>query len=127
MPHNLTCSGCGQTGSVVRFARQEDVTVRGLQFRVTKVLRRCRACAAEFENSQDADWRLDAYAQYRTAKGMVPPDKVRAWRERYGLKQADVTALLGWGEVTLGRYENGALASDAHDKALAALMESTQV
>jgi putative zinc finger/helix-turn-helix YgiT family protein len=119
---DLTCSGCGHTGGVVRFSRREDVVIRGLTVGVTKVLRRCDACGEEFENSKDPDWRLAAYAQYRTAKGMVAPAAMRAWRERFGLKQSDVTALLGWGDVTLGRYENGSLATEAHDHALAGLM-----
>lgn len=119
----VTCSGCGRTGKVVRFSREEEVAVRGLRFSVTKVLRRCEGCGGEFENSRDPDWRVDAYNQYRTAKGMVAPEAIRDWRDHYGLKQADVTGLLGWGEVTLGRYEKGSLASEAHNRALAELMK----
>jgi putative zinc finger/helix-turn-helix YgiT family protein len=119
---DVVCSGCGQAGGVSRFSRNEDVVVRGLSVSVTKVLRRCANCEAEFENSSDPDWRTDAYSQYRAVKGMVQPEVIKEWRERYGLRQSEVTALLGWGEVTLGRYEKGALASDAHDRALAELM-----
>jgi putative zinc finger/helix-turn-helix YgiT family protein len=120
---DVPCPECGQTGQVHRISRHETVSVRGLEFEVEKVLRRCNACAAEFENTKDADWRIEAYAAYRAAKGMVSPESIRAWRKEYDLKQAEVTALLGWGEVTLGRYENGSLQTEAHDKQLSDLMD----
>jgi len=120
---DVTCPHCGRAGNVMRFSREETVTVRGLECQVEKVLRRCGACGAEYENTKDDDWRLDAYAMYREAKGLLTPARIRDWRHDYELKQAEVTALLGWGEVTLGRYENGALQTEAHDKQLADLME----
>ncbi len=116
------CSGCGASGVVERFSRKETVTIRGLPISVTKTLRRCGACSGEFESSEDGDHRIAAYAAYREAKGMVTPETMVSWRENYGLKQVDVTALLGWGEATLGRYENGSLQSEAHDRMLADLM-----
>lgn len=121
--HDVTCPECGRGGSVTRFRRHETVSVRGMELEVEKVLRRCGACGSEYENTKDPDWRIDAYAMYRKAKGMLAPKRIRDWRGEYDLKQSEVTALLGWGEVTLGRYENGSLQSEAHDKQLADLID----
>jgi putative zinc finger/helix-turn-helix YgiT family protein len=117
------CPKCGRGGGVSRFARRETVDVRGLEFEVEKILRRCEACGAEFENTKDPDWRVEGYEKYRKSKGMLSPEQIKGWRRAYDLKQAEVTALLGWGEVTLGRYENGSLQTEAHDKRLAELMD----
>jgi putative zinc finger/helix-turn-helix YgiT family protein len=117
------CPKCGRGGSISRFARRETVDVRGLEFEVEKILRHCEACGAEFENTKDPDWRTAGYEKYREAKGMLSPERIKAWRRAYDLKQAEVTALLRWGEVTLGRYENGSLQTEAHDKQLAELMD----
>jgi putative zinc finger/helix-turn-helix YgiT family protein len=117
------CPKCGRDGGVSRFARRETVDVRGLEFEVEKILRRCEACGAEFENTKDPDWRVEGYEKYRKSKGMLSPEQIKGWRRAYDLKQAEVTALLGWGEVTLGRYENGSLQTEAHDKRLAELMD----
>jgi DNA-binding transcriptional regulator YiaG len=87
-----------------------------------RVLRQCGACGAEFENTKDPDRRVDAYATYRESKRLLTPERIREWRRSYELKQAEVTALLGWGEVTLGHYETGSLQTEAHDKQLADLM-----
>lgn len=118
----LTCSCCGEAGNVVRFQRVEQVDVRGFAVTVTKTLRRCEACHEEFENSHDPDWRVEAYDAFRRAKGWVTSDTLRTWRSELTLSQPDVTRLLGWGDVTLGRYERGSLQSEAHNAQLSQLM-----
>lgn len=119
---DVVCGCCGVRGKVVRFQRREEEEVRGFRVEVTKTLRRCASCGEEFQNSRDPDWRIDAYDAYRATKGWVTPKQIQDWREDYDLSQEDVGRLLGWGEVTLGRYERGALASDSHNSQLAHLM-----
>ncbi|AWJ82688.1 hypothetical protein TSH58p_03630 [Azospirillum sp. TSH58] len=120
---DAACPSCGKAGFVSRVSRPETVSIRDLDMNVYRTFRVCANCHAEFENSNDEDWKLDAYAAYREIKGMVTPNAIRDWRKEYDLTQPEVSRLLGWGEATLGRYENGALQSDAHNKALARLME----
>jgi DNA-binding transcriptional regulator YiaG len=52
----------------------------------------------------------------------VSPEAMIAWRKDYALSQEDVGRLLGWGDVTLGRYERGALQTESHNTQLAHLM-----
>ncbi|MFD2263473.1 type II TA system antitoxin MqsA family protein [Lacibacterium aquatile] len=120
---DAACPACGVVGRVSRVTRCETVPVRDLEIEVNRTLRVCDHCKTEFENTKDADWKIDAYAAYRSAKGMVTPEQIREWRKSHDLTQPEVTRLLGWGDVTLSRYENGALQSDAHNRALSALME----
>ena len=119
----VPCPDCGVLGRVTRFVRDEVETIRGIEVQASKILRRCDACSVEFENTNDPDWRPAAYANYRAIAGLLSPEEIVLWRKSYGLTQQDVTNLLGWGDVTLGRYEKGALQSEAHDKALRTLME----
>jgi transcriptional regulator with XRE-family HTH domain len=49
---------------------------------------------------------------------MVQPEDIIQIRKAYDLTQKELASLLGWGEVTLSRYENGALQDLAHDKML---------
>lgn len=119
---NAVCPVCGAADKVVRLTRPEIVHVRDIDVRVNRVLRKCEVCNAEFENSRDYDWKRDAYAAYRKEKNYHTPDQVKSWRARFGLTQAEVSQLLGWGEATLGRYENGALPTDAQHRQLSALM-----
>jgi putative zinc finger/helix-turn-helix YgiT family protein len=118
----VACGACGAQGSLVRFERRECEDVRGFKLVVTKTLRRCTACGEEFQNSRDPDWRTDAYAHFRAAKGWATPEQIAKWRKNYDLSQEEVGRLLGWGEVTLGRYERGALQTESHNTQLAQLM-----
>lgn len=47
---------------------------------------------------------------------MLQPSEFKEFRKRHDLTQSELNALLGWGKVTLNRYENGALQDEAHDK-----------
>jgi len=101
--------------------------IRGVPVEVDCVIRRCTACGEEFDYTGDPGWRKEAFRKYRLAVGYLQPEQIRAWREGIGLTQGEVIKLLGWGEVTLGRYENGALQTAAHEQQLRALMSPTKL
>jgi len=48
----------------------------------------------------------------------VKPSEIIEIRERYGLSQRSLSKLLGWGEITIHRYESGSLQDEAHDEVL---------
>ncbi len=106
----------------MREERRETHTIRGVSVEVDCVIRRCTACGEEFDYMGDPGWRKEAFRKYRSAVGYLQPEQIREWRERLGLTQGEVTRLLGWGEITLGRYETGSLQSAAHEQQLRALM-----
>lgn len=116
------CPSCGAEGAVVRLGRPETVEVRGCPVTVERVFRRCEKCGAEFENSRDPDWKPAAFTAFRGKNGYLQPEQIRAWRKALKLTQAEVSALLGWGEATLGRYETGSLQTEAHERQMRALM-----
>lgn len=118
----IVCPGCERAGSAVAATRRESHRVRGRAIEVDCTFRRCTACGAEFEHDGDPDWRVAAFAAYREQAGLLQPEVIRSWRRDIGLSQGEVTALLGWGEATLGRYETGSLQSEAHDRQLRELM-----
>ena len=49
---------------------------------------------------------------------MVQPIQIRNLRKIYNLTQKELSDLLGFGDVTLSRYENGALQDETHDTLL---------
>ncbi len=59
-----------------------------------------------------------AYAIYRRRFSILTPNGIREIRERSGLSQRDFGRLLGWDDVTLHRYETGALPAIAHNAVL---------
>jgi putative zinc finger/helix-turn-helix YgiT family protein len=84
----------------------------------------CSGCGETFEEPAKAqDATESAYREYRRRNGMMQPEEIRHLRKLYDLTQRELARLLGWGLVTLSRYENGALQDAAHDKTLRLMSE----
>jgi len=68
----------------------------------------CPKCGEVVLGFQDAK-RLheDAIAIYRKKHGLLSADEIRAIRERFNLKQADLAGLLRLGANTVSRWESG--------------------
>jgi len=113
------CPYCEKQRDLEIVKKVETIDVRGESIGVPASYYKCRTCKGEFDDPKSgADPLEKAYTEYRRRHGMVQPSEMKAFRKRYGLTQAELSKLLGWGPVTLSRYENGALQDDVHDKML---------
>lgn len=117
------CPNCEKETELDFIRKNETVEVRGESIEVTSEFYRCTLCGEEFENTRGTDSLTIAYQKYRHQHDMLQPEEIRAWRKQYGLTQNELSQILGWGGVTLSRYENGALHSEAHEKILRLAME----
>lgn len=61
------------------------------------------------------------YNQYRKKHSLLTPNRIRETREKYGVSQRAFSRILGWGEITIHRYETGALQDRSHNDALVLL------
>jgi putative zinc finger/helix-turn-helix YgiT family protein len=110
------CWNCGKETELSYIQNDETVSVRGDAIIVPVKYFKCHECGAEYEDPRSSyDPLVLAYKKYRESHGMMQPEEIRGLRQRYGLTQKELSKLLGWGEVTLSRYENGALQDDSHD------------
>ena len=113
------CPVCEEDRELTEVRCKEDINVRGEVFSVNAHYYRCTECGEEFETSNsDCDPLAEAYNLYREKNSMLFPSGIRDFRHKYELTQKELTALLGWGAVTLSRYENGALQNLSHDRQL---------
>ena len=118
------CSVCGKTVEWEQITTHENFEVRGENIPVEFSILRCPQCHTEFEDlKSDTDPYAIAYEEYRNRKGMVHPNQIKEFREKYDLTQKELSNLLGVGEITLSRYENGALQDEAHDQLLKFIFE----
>ena len=113
------CPACLAMRPYAIVGHTERFTIRGETIEFEAQVARCGTCGNDIglEDLDDATLR-DAYSLYRARHGLLQPQHIREIRSRYGLGQKAFARLLGWGEVTLARYETGALQSDAHDATL---------
>ncbi len=118
------CPYCEAEREVDFIEGVETVDVRGEAIEVPVSYFKCKTCKGEFEDRKSTLDPLEkAYAEYRKRHGMLHPGEIKTFRRRHGLTQAELSKLLGWGPVTLSRYENGALQDDGHEKMLRLAME----
>jgi putative zinc finger/helix-turn-helix YgiT family protein len=97
----------------------KTVSVRGEDFVVPDRFLECQTCHEKFFRPDMMIDSLDlAYRAYRKKHGWFQPEEIKAFRKTYGLSQKELSSLLGFGEVTLSRYESGALQDKAHEISL---------
>ncbi|MCH7922242.1 MAG: type II toxin-antitoxin system MqsA family antitoxin [Nitrospinae bacterium] len=122
------CLKCGKESMFIVERPVEVFNVRGEPIEVEVEYYKCLVCGDKFEDSEsDYDPFNEAYREYRRRHGMVQPEKIKSFRERYGLTQRELSKLLGWGGATLSRYENGSLQDEAHETALRLAMEPSNL
>ena len=120
----MFCPICEEEHDVQVLQQEEPVTVRGEKYMAIARYYRCPECGEEFETSDSPfDPLADAYNQYRERHRMLTPDKIRLFRHEYELTQKELSELLGWGAITLSRYENGSLQDLSHDRQLQQAMQ----
>ena len=117
------CPNCEKETELELVNELETVDVRGEAIEVEAEYFRCTECTVEFENTRGPDALEAAYREYRRRRHMLQPEEIRGWRKQHGLTQKELARLLSWGDVTLSRYENGALQDEAHEKILRLAME----
>lgn len=97
----------------------EEVVVRGEAVKVNAHYLKCTTCNEEFDDPESSyDQAEAAYREYRKCHGMLQPEEIRELRDKFSLTQVELAKLLGWGLVTISRYENGALQEPSHEKSL---------
>jgi putative zinc finger/helix-turn-helix YgiT family protein len=98
--------------------------VRGEPIQVEYEAFKCDTCGETFlETKTEDDPFITAYTIYRKKHNMLQPDDIKKIRMKYGVSQAELGRLLGWGGATLSRYENGALQDRVHDGQLSLISD----
>lgn len=112
----LFCSGCMADREVTIESRRECLSVRDTDVEVESRIAICTACGEDVWDDELADETLSrAFDEYRRAHGLLSPHEMARIRTQWGLGQRAFSLLLGWGEITLHRYESGSIQDSAHD------------
>ena len=113
------CLACMKDADVHIEERRETLPVRGEDIEVEARVAVCSTCGEDvWLDELEGETLIRAFAEYRRRHRLLPPDEMARIRRRWGLGQRAFAQLLGWGEITLHRYENGSLQDTAHDAQL---------
>lgn len=124
------CEKCGLVDeSMTRVVdRPETYDVKGESIPVIAKVRVCKSCGEEISDELLDDVTLQTvYDVYRSKHKIIFPAEIRALRETYGLSQRGLGALLGWGPITIHRYESGSLPDESHNQVLRLLQDPFNV
>jgi len=115
----LYCPNCGGLNEIEVKPVEETYTVRGEEITILADVAHCQFCGEQiFYEALDSKNLDKVYAEFRKRRDILTPEQIRAIRDKYGLSQRSLGRLLRLGEVTIHRYENGSLPSDAHNELL---------
>jgi len=116
---NRECLVCDFDRDLVYGEIHETLKVRGEEIGVNSKVFYCPEGDHYFSDIEDEEEKFDfAYREYRKRKGLLQPDEIKQIREQYGLSQRSFAQLLEWGEVTIHRYESGAIQDAVHNDVL---------
>lgn len=58
---------------------------------------------------------ISLYDEYRIQEGLLPSSRIKKIREKYCLTQKEYALVLGMGEISIHRFENGSIQTEAID------------
>lgn len=114
----MDCPMCDEEHLVEKWVRTSKVTIKGESVEYLETYYKCTEDDESFvfipaklmnENL------LVARDAYRSAHGLLTSQEIVQLRKRYGLTQKEFALLLGWGEITVTRYETKQIQDETHD------------
>lgn len=110
------CEHCRESRETEVIQIAEEISVKGFPINIDATVRVCSDCKSRIGDNSLDDANLDkAFREYRNAKGLLMPEQIKAIRESYRLSQVAFAKILGLGDKTIARYENGSLQEEAQN------------
>ena len=110
----MYCPYCNKDTDTTVREIQETYPVKGEDITVNAHVRVCNCCKNDIWDTElDTKNLMDAYDEYRKRHQLLSPEDIRAIRNKYKLSQTAFARVLGLGDKTITRYENGSVADAA--------------
>lgn len=115
----LYCPSCDKITDMNIESITEDINVKGEKINIASEVAVCNDCKKRVFSEELETKNIDlAYSIYRRKHNLLSPQEIINMREKYSLSQRSLASLLEWGEITINRYENGAIQDPAHNEVL---------
>lgn len=110
------CPNCNKLVDTRITEKYDTLNVRGQEITLKVKMRVCKECGEPLVDDELDDISLKQfYDEYRRLNNLLFPEEIKKIREKYNMSQTEFAKLLGMGEKTIARYENGAIQEKVHD------------
>ena len=116
MDKSWYCPNCDEFTETKVIEKEQTLSVKGKKITLTVPVRVCAHCGEEIIDEElDGNTLQQFYEAYKESEQLLTSEEIRNIRSRYQLSQVAFSKLLGFGEKTITRYENGAIQDECHD------------
>lgn len=128
MLKRMKCLWCGENHDVDIITEKTKIVIKGETVEYDDTVYYCSNSEedeAYFVPDDVMDANLfNAREAYRRMKNMVTASEIKEFRNKYGITQSELSAAMGWGEVTVTRYETKSIQDETHDSILRLVIEN---
>lgn len=112
----MFCASCRKDCEVEIREVKESYPVRSEETEIIAKVTYCKCCGSEIWNKElDSENLKTAFRKYRENHVLLQPEEIKQIREKYNLSQINFAKILGLGEKTIARYENGSIQDAAQN------------
>lgn len=117
------CPFCNTVHEMEKRQRKSQVLIKGELVEYDEIYFRCPRRTDDEENEFVSAEMMDQNLQrarnaYRKKHGLLTSDEIAEIRSIYNISQSDLALMLGWGEITVTRYESKSIQDSTYDQIL---------
>lgn len=103
-----TCPDCEKTVKVTEIEKQVEIVIEGKNISFMSPMYKCTECGCEFQSMKQLEISLNRGNRMADEiRNPLTPQKIVSIREKYNASQKAFAAILGMGELTINKYEQG--------------------
>lgn len=115
----MYCETCEKVHDIIVKNEERVYKVKDIEVKVNNKISYCSVCGHEVYNRKlELENDIVIFDAYKKEKDMLTSVDIKAIRSKYNITQKALAKLLGFGDKTITRYENGSLQDETHDTML---------
>lgn len=125
---NLLCPYCNEFHEVLLVEEEIQIEFKNENIKYINKEYLCQNTGKRFSDEKLEE--LNSLAikdEYRKINNLLTSTQIKTIREKYSLSQSDLALILGWGEVTITRYETKEIQNEKYDNILRKIDENPYV
>lgn len=101
---------------------------KGVKIDVEENIAICKECREElYVNEIEDENNKKIYEKYRAVENIISASDIINFRNKFNISQRELTSILGFGKMTINRYESGSLPNKAQSDYIKAMIDNEEL